>query len=159
LFEAPSRIFSIGPAISQTIFNGGLYRAQLHQFAAVYNADLAAYRQTVLTAFQQVEDNLSAVRILSQEIERQQAAVKSAQEFFTLSLGRYQTGIDPYLNVLTAQTTLLADQQTLVTLQIQQMVSAVNLVQALGGGWDRSQLPTPSQVSQKVPASEYKLQH
>jgi NodT family efflux transporter outer membrane factor (OMF) lipoprotein len=159
LFEAPSRIFSIGPAISQTIFNGGLYRAQLHQFAAIYNADLAAYRQTVLTAFQQVEDNLSAVRILSQEIERQQAAVKSAQEFFTLSLGRYQTGIDPYLNVLTAQTTLLADQQTLVTLQIQQMVSAVNLVQALGGGWDRSQLPTPSQVSQKVPASEYKPQH
>jgi NodT family efflux transporter outer membrane factor (OMF) lipoprotein len=159
LFEAPSRIFSIGPAISQTIFNGGLYRAQLHQFEAIYNADLAAYRQTVLTAFQQVEDNLSAVRILSQEIERQQAAVKSAQEFFTLSLGRYQTGIDPYLNVLTAQTTLLADQQTLVTLQIQQMVSAVNLVQALGGGWDRSQLPTPSQVSQKVPASEYKPQH
>jgi NodT family efflux transporter outer membrane factor (OMF) lipoprotein len=159
LFEAPSRIFSIGPAISQTIFNGGLYRAQLHQFEAIYNADLAAYRQTVLTAFQQVEDNLSAVRILSQEIERQQAAVKSAQEFFTLSLGRYQTGIDPYLNVLTAQTTLLADQQTLVTLQIQQMVSAVNLVQALGGGWDRSQLPTPSQVSQKVSASEYKLQH
>jgi NodT family efflux transporter outer membrane factor (OMF) lipoprotein len=159
LFEAPSRIFSIGPAISQTIFNGGLYRAQLHQFEAIYNADLAAYRQTVLTAFQQVEDNLSAVRILSQEVERQQAAVKSAQEFFTLSLGRYQTGIDPYLNVLTAQTTLLADQQTLVTLQIQQMVSAVNLVQALGGGWDRSQLPTPSQVSQKVSASEYKLQH
>jgi outer membrane protein TolC len=113
----------------------------------------------VLTAFQQVEDNLSAVRIFSQESERQQAAVKSAQEFFTLSLGRYQTGIDPNLNVLTAQTTLLADQQTLVTLQMQQMVSAVNLVEALGGGWDRSQLPTPSQVSQKVPASEYKLQH
>lgn len=134
MFEGPSRIFSIGPAISQTIFNGGLYRAQLHQFEAIYNADVAAYRQTVLTAFQQVEDNLSAVRIFSQEIERQQAAVKSAQEFFTLSLGRYQTGIDPYLNVLTAQTTLLADQQTLVTLQMQQMVSAVNLVEALGGG-------------------------
>lgn len=115
--------------------------------------DIAAAERTLS------RDNLSAVRILSQEIERQQAAVKSAQEFFTLSLGRYQTGIDPYLNVLTAQTTLLVDQQTVVTLQIQQMVSAVNLVQALGGGWDRSQLPTPSQVSQKVPASEYKLQH
>jgi outer membrane protein TolC len=132
------------------------YQPRFRGFS-IYNADLAAYRQTVLTAFQQVEDNLSAVRIFSQEIERQQAAVKSAQEFFTLSLGRYQTGIDPYLNVLTAQTTLLADQQTLVTLQMQPMVSAV--VEALGGGWDRSQLPTPSQVSQKVPASEYKLQH
>jgi NodT family efflux transporter outer membrane factor (OMF) lipoprotein len=159
LFDGPSRFFSIGPAISQTIFNGGLYRAQLHQFEAIYNADLAAYRQTVLTAFQQVEDGLSGVRIVSQEIERQQEAVKSAQQFLDLALGRYQTGIDPYLNVLTAQTTLLADQQTLVTLQIQQMVSAVNLVEALGGGWDRSQLPIPSQVSQKVPGSEYKIQH
>jgi NodT family efflux transporter outer membrane factor (OMF) lipoprotein len=158
LFEGPSRFFSIGPSISQTIFNGGLYRAQLHQFEAIYNADLAGYRQTVLTAFQQVEDHLAEVRIYSRQIERQQEAVKSAQEFQTLALGRYQTGIDPYLNVLTAQTTLLSDQQTLVTLQIQRMVSAVNLVEALGGGWDRSQLPTPSQVSQKVPASEYKIQ-
>lgn len=154
----PSRFFSIGPSISQTIFNGGLYRAELHQYTAVYNADLAGYRQTVLTAFQQVEDYLAAVRIYSQEIQRQQEAVKSAREYLDLAMSRYQTGIDPYLNVLTAQTTVLSDQQTLVTLQINQMVSSVNLVEALGGGWDRSQLPTPSQVSQKVPASEYKVQ-
>jgi NodT family efflux transporter outer membrane factor (OMF) lipoprotein len=157
-FSWPSRYFSIGPAISQSIFNGGLYRAELHQYTAVYNADLAAYRQTVLTAFQQVEDYLAAVRIYSQEIQREQEAVKSAQEYMDLALARYQTGIDPYLNVLTAQTTVLSDQQTLVTLQIDQMVAAVNLVEALGGGWDRSQLPTPSQVSQKPSAADYKLQ-
>jgi NodT family efflux transporter outer membrane factor (OMF) lipoprotein len=157
-FSWPSRFFSIGPSISQTIFNGGLYRAELHQYTAVYNTDLAAYRQTVLTAFQQVEDYLAAVRIYSQEIQRQQEAVKSAQEYQDLALTRYQTGIDPYLNVLTAQTTVLSNQQTLVSLQIEQMVAAVNLIEALGGGWDRSQLPTPSQVSQKVSASDYKEQ-
>jgi NodT family efflux transporter outer membrane factor (OMF) lipoprotein len=154
----PSRFFSIGPSVSQTVFDGGLYRAQLHQFTATYNADLAAYRQTVLSSFQQVEDNLAAVRIFSQEIQREQEALKSAHEFLDLSLSRYQTGIDPYLNVLTAQNTVLSDQQTVVTLQIQQMVAAVNLVEALGGGWDRSQLPTPAQTSQKLPGSDYKLQ-
>ncbi|HWF46793.1 MAG TPA: efflux transporter outer membrane subunit [Bryobacteraceae bacterium] len=157
-FSWPSRFFSIGPSISQTIFNGGLYRAELHQYEATYNADLTAYRQSVLTAFQQVEDYLASVRIYSQEIQREQEAVKSAQEYLDLELPRYQTGVDPYLNVLTAQTTLLSDQQTLVTLQIDEMVAAVNLVEALGGGWDHSQLPTPSQVSEKASASDYKLQ-
>lgn len=158
-FSWPSRFFSIGPAISQSVFNGGLYRAELHQYTVVYNADLAGYRQTVLTAFQQVEDYLAAVRIYSQETQRQQEAVESAQEYLDLALMRYQTGIDPYLNVLAAQATLLSNQQILVTLQIEQMVSAVNLVEALGGGWDRTQLPTQSQVSQRAPASDYKLQH
>ena len=153
-FSWPSRFFSIGPAISQAIFNGGLYRAELHQYTAVYNADLAAYRQTVLSSFQQVEDYLAAVRIYSQGIQRQQEAVNSSQEYLDLALSRYQTGIDPYLNVLTAQTTVLSDQQTLVTLRINQMVAAVNLVEAVGGGWDRSQLPTPSEVSEKVPGSD-----
>ena len=157
-FTWPSRIWSIGPTISQTVFNGGLYGAELHQYVATYNSHVAAYRQTVLTAFQQVEDNLAAVRIYSQQIERQREAVASAEQFLQLSVARYQTGIDPYLNVLTAQNTLFGDQQTLVTLQIEQMVSAVSLIEALGGGWDRSQLPTPSQVSQKVPGADYKLQ-
>jgi NodT family efflux transporter outer membrane factor (OMF) lipoprotein len=157
-FSSPSRFFSVGPSTSQTIFNGGLYRAELHQYTATYNADVAAYRQTVLSAFQQVEDYLAAVRIYSQEIQREQEAVKSAQEYLDLELPRYQTGVDPYLNVLTAQNKVLSDQQTLVTLQIERMVAAVNLVEALGGGWDRSQLPTPSQVSQKPSASDYKLE-
>lgn len=157
-FTWPSRFWSIGPSISQTIFNGGLYRAELNQYSATYNADLASYRQTVLTAFQQVEDNLAAVRLYSQQIERQQAAVRHAQEFLNLEMGRYETGIDPYVDVLTAQTTLLSDQQTLATIQVEQMASAVALIEALGGGWDLSQLPTPGQLTQKVPNSDYKLQ-
>jgi NodT family efflux transporter outer membrane factor (OMF) lipoprotein len=148
-FTWPSRFWSIGPTISQTIFNAGLYRAELQQYTATYNADLAAYRQTVLVAFEQVEDYLAAVRLYSQQIERQQAAVKHAQEFVTLEMNRYQTGIDPYIDVVTAQTTLLADQQTLVTIQVEQMTSSVSLIEALGGGWDRTQLPAPAQLTQK----------
>jgi len=155
-FSWPSRFWSIGPSISQTIFNGGLYRAELNQYTATYNADVAAYRQTVLIAFQQVEDYLAAVRLYSQQVERQQAAVAHAQEFVNLEMGRYQTGIDPYVNVMTAQTTLLADQQVLATIQVEQMTSAVSLIEALGGGWDSSQLPTPSQLTKKT--SGYTLQ-
>jgi NodT family efflux transporter outer membrane factor (OMF) lipoprotein len=157
-FSWPSRFWSIGPAISQTIFNGGLYRAELNQYTATYNADLASYRQTVLVAFQQAEDNLAAVRLYSQQVERQQAAVNHAQEFLNLEMGRYQTGIDPYIDVVTAQTTLLADQQTLATIQVEQMTSAVSLIEALGGGWDLSQLPTPAQLTQKPPKADYSLQ-
>ena len=157
-FTWPSRFWSVGPAASETIFNGGLYRAQIHQFVATYNADLAAYRQTILGAFQQVEDNLASVRIYSQEVGRQQDAVKSAQEFLNLELVRYETGVDPYVDVLTAQTTLLTDQENLTTSQIQEIVGAVDLIEALGGGWDRSQLPTPSQVSVKPSAADYQQQ-
>lgn len=157
-FSWPSRFWSIGPSISQTIFNGGLYRAELNQYTATYNADLALYRQTVLTAFEQVEDYLAAVRLYSQQIERQQAAVKDAEVTLKLEMGRYETGIDPYINVTTAQATLLGDQQTLATIQVEEMTSAVLLIEALGGGWDLSQLPTPSQLGAKAPKSETTLQ-
>jgi len=157
-FTWPSRFWSIGPSVSQTIFNGGLYRAELNQYSATYNSDLASYRQTVLVAFQQVEDYLAAVRLYSQQIERQQAAVNHAQEFLNLEMGRYQTGIDAYIDVVTAQTTLLADQQTLATIQVEQMTSAVSLIEALGGGWDQSQMPTPKQLTQKVPQTDYSRQ-
>ena len=158
LFDWPSRFWSIGPNAAQTIFNGGLYRAQLHQYEAVYNGDLATYRQTVLVAFQQVEDALSATRVYSQQILRQQEAVKSSQQFLDMEMQRYNTGVDPYVDVVTAQTTLLGNQETLNSLQVEEMLSAVQLVEALGGGWDRSQLPTPAQVSAKVPESTYKMQ-
>jgi NodT family efflux transporter outer membrane factor (OMF) lipoprotein len=157
-FTWPSRFWAIGPSISQTIFNGGLYRAELNQYIATYNADLAAYRQTTLTAFQQVEDYLAAVRLYSQQVERQQAAVRDAQQFLTLEMDRYQTGVDPYVDVVTAQTTLLSDQQTLATIQVEEMTAAVSLTEALGGGWDTSQLPSPSQLTQKPPKSETTLQ-
>jgi len=158
LFTWPSRFWSIGPSVSETIYDGGLRRATVNQYVATYNADLATYRQTVLTAFQQVEDTLAQVRLLSQQIEQQRRVVASAQVALNLELGRYQTGIDPYIDVVTLQTTLLADQQTLATLQVEQMTGAVELVEALGGGWDTSQLPTPAQVTQKPTKAETKIQ-
>jgi NodT family efflux transporter outer membrane factor (OMF) lipoprotein len=154
----PSRFWSVGPSVSETIFDGGLRRATIHQFVAAYNADLASYRQTVLTGFQQVEDALAAVRILSKEVQQQQQAVNLAQEFVKLELGRYEDGIDPYINVLTAQTTLLGDEQTLNGLKVQEMTSAVALIEALGGGWDRSQLPSPQQITKKPPKPETAIQ-
>jgi NodT family efflux transporter outer membrane factor (OMF) lipoprotein len=159
LFDWPSRFWSIGPSINETIFDAGLRRATVNQYVATYNADVAGYRQTVLTAFQQVEDYLAATRILSQQILRQQEAAKSAEEFVKLELARYETGIDPYVNVVTAQTTLLSDQQTLATLHVQEMTSSVQLIEALGGGWDRSQLPTPGQVSKKLDKADTAIQH
>jgi NodT family efflux transporter outer membrane factor (OMF) lipoprotein len=158
LFTWPSRVWSIGPSVSQTIFDGWLYRAELHQYEAQYNADLANYRQVTLTAFQQVEDYLAATRIYSQQILRQQLAVKDAQEYLNLETARYTTGVDPYVDVMVAENTLLSNQQTLNSLQVEEMTSAVELVQALGGGWDRSQLPTPSQVGVKTTNADYKMQ-
>jgi outer membrane protein TolC len=122
----------------------------VRQFTALYNANLANYRQTVLTAFQQVEDSMASVRILSKQIQQQELAVQSAQTFLELASARYETGVDTYLNVLVAQTTLLNDRETLASLRTQAMTSSVQLIEALGGGWDRSQLPSPAQVSQKV---------
>ena len=150
----PSRFWSVGASIPETIFDAGLRRATVQQYVATYNADLASYRQTVLTAFQQVEDSLAEVRILSKEIQQEQQAVASAQTYLKLEQARYETGIDPYVDVLIAQTTVLADQQTLNTLQVQQMTSAVALIEALGGGWDRSQLPSTQQVTQKPARSD-----
>ena len=150
----PSRFWSVGSSLSETLFDAGLRRATVQQYVATYNADLASYRQTVLAAFQNVEDSLAEVRILSKEIQQEQQAVDSAKTFLKLEQGRYDTGIDPYLDVLIAQTTVLADLQTLNALQVQQMTSAVALVEALGGGWDRSQLPSTQQVTQKPPKSE-----
>jgi len=145
----PSRFWSVGSSVSETIFDAGLRRATVQQYVATYNADLASYRQTVLAAFQNVEDSLAEVRILSKEIQQEQQAVSSAQTYLKLEQARYDTGVDPYVDVLIAQTTVLADQQTLNALQVQQMASAVALVEALGGGWDRSQLPSTHQVTQK----------
>jgi NodT family efflux transporter outer membrane factor (OMF) lipoprotein len=140
LLSAPSLFWSLGVTASETVFDGGLRRATVAQFEAVYRANVAAYRQTVLTAVQQVEDGLSSSRILSQQIARQEIAVSAARRFLQVATSSYETGITPYLNVLTAQNLLLADEQTLVTLRVNQMLAAVQLVQALGGGWSVKQL-------------------
>jgi NodT family efflux transporter outer membrane factor (OMF) lipoprotein len=158
LFDAASRFWSIGPSASQVVFNGGLYRAQLHQYEAIYNADVANYRQTVLTAFQQVEDALTGTRTYSQQIIAQEDAVKAAQQFLDLETERHQLGVDPYVTVVIAQTTLLNNQVTLNSLHVQQMLATVQLVQALGGGWDRSQLVTPKETASKANDADYKMQ-
>jgi len=141
-----SRFWSVGTAVSETIYDGGLRRATVEQYRAQYDETVANYRNTVLTAFQQVEDNLAALRILSQEIEQQDVAITSAQRSLTLATERYRLGIDPYLNVITAQTALFSNQQTAVTLRTTQIVDSVQLVEALGGGWDASTLPTSQQI-------------
>jgi NodT family efflux transporter outer membrane factor (OMF) lipoprotein len=146
-FTWPSRFWSAGPALAETLFEGGLRRATVQQFRASYDRSVANYRQTVLTAFQQVEDNLASLRILSQEIRQQDTAVNSAQRNLQLAQQRYQAGIDPYLNVITAQTTLLTNQQTAVNLRRDQMTASVQLIEALGGGWDAAQLPSIKDVS------------
>jgi NodT family efflux transporter outer membrane factor (OMF) lipoprotein len=158
LFDWPSRVWSIGPSVSETVYDGGLRRATVNQFIATYNGDVASYRQTVLTAFQQVEDNLAATRILSQQVLKQQEATNSAEEGLKLEMARYQTGVDPYLLVVTAQTTLLTNQQTLATLHVEEMTASVQLIEALGGGWDRTQLPTPAEVSRKLDKADTTIQ-
>ena len=148
-FTWPARFFSLGPTLTQTLFDKGRRRAATDVAFAQYDATVASYRQTVLTAFQEVEDNLAALRILSQELDQQNAAVASAQRALSLATERYKTGIDSYLNVITAQTTLLNNQRTAVNLQMQQMTATVQLIKALGGGWDDSQLPTQQQLKHK----------
>ncbi|HSY84227.1 MAG TPA: efflux transporter outer membrane subunit [Gemmatimonadaceae bacterium] len=142
LFTLPALIWSLGASASELLFDGGQRSATVAQFRAQYEGDVAAYRQTVLTAFQQVEDGVSTLRITSDQLIQQDSAVAAAQRFVNVATTRYKTGLDPYLNVITAETTLLGDQQTDVTLRVSEMVAAVQLIQALGGGWDVSRLAT-----------------
>jgi NodT family efflux transporter outer membrane factor (OMF) lipoprotein len=140
-FTWPSRFWSLGPTLAQTLFEAGGRRAVTEQALAAYDGTAAAYRQTVLTAFQEVEDNLSALRILEQESQQQELAVNSAALSTELSLNQYKGGITTYLTVITAQATELGDRVTAVNLLTRRMVASVALIQALGGGWDASQLP------------------
>jgi NodT family efflux transporter outer membrane factor (OMF) lipoprotein len=131
----PSRFWSIGPAIAQSVFDGGLRRAQTAQAIAAYDANVAAYRQTVLAGFQQVEDNLAALRILAEEAEQQGEAVKSAELSLALALNQYKAGTVSYLNVVVAQTTALTNQRAAVDLLSRRVNASVQLIAALGGGW------------------------
>jgi len=142
----PSRFWSIGPTLTQTLFDAGLRRATMAQYRATYDENVASYRETVLVAFAQVEDNLAALRILSQTIEQQDAAVTSAKRSLDEATIRYKAGLDPYLNVINAQTVLLNNRQSAVMYRIQRMVSSIQLIKALGGGWD-GQLPSTVAVN------------
>jgi NodT family efflux transporter outer membrane factor (OMF) lipoprotein len=143
----PYRFWSVGSTLSETLFDAGLRRATVQQYQAAYDQTVANYRQTVLTAFGQVEDNLAALRILEREIQQQDQAVDSSQRLLAIATERYRLGIDPYLNVISAQTALLGAQQTAVTLRLQQLTAEVQLIEALGGGWNGSELPTSKEVA------------
>ena len=149
-FTWPSRFWSVGPSFAETLFDAGLRRARVQQYVANYDQTVANYRQTVLTAFQQVEDNLAVLRILSETIEQQDAAVEAAARSLRVAEVRYKAGLDPYLNVIVAQTTLLNDQQTAVNFRSQQMVASVQLIKALGGGWDATQIPSSKEIAKSL---------
>ena len=137
---APSRYWSLGATLAETLFDGGSRRAVSKQAVAVYDANVATYRQTVLTAFQQVEDNLAALRILEEEAATQAEAVQSARLSTELTVNQYKAGTVNYLNVVIVQAAQFNNEATAVNLLGQRLVAAVTLVQALGGGWDATQL-------------------
>ena len=136
----PARFWSVGPAVSEVLFDGGLRRAQTEQARAAYNAQVAAYRQTVLTGFQEVEDSLAALRVLEDEARVQQEALVAARQTVDVVTNQYKAGTVSYLNVIVAQTTALSNEQAALNILGRRMAASVSLVKALGGGWDASAL-------------------
>jgi NodT family efflux transporter outer membrane factor (OMF) lipoprotein len=141
LFNASSELWSIGADVAQTVFNGGLTTALVRGAKAAHDEAIAQYRQAVLTAFQQVEDDLAAARVLQTEEPLRSEASKAADEEETIALNEYRAGTVDYTTVVTAQATALSARQTLLTLQVQRMTTEVSLIEALGGGWSITQLP------------------
>jgi NodT family efflux transporter outer membrane factor (OMF) lipoprotein len=140
-FSWPSHLFAVGPTLLETLYDAGRRHAYTDQAWAGYDANVATYRQNVLTAFQEVEDNLAGLRILETESLKQSEAVKSAELSLSLSMNRYKGGLVTYLEVITAQSAALSDEVTAVNILTRRMDSAVFLIKALGGGWDVSKLP------------------
>lgn len=132
----PNRLWSIGSAISETVFDAGLRQAMTEQARAAYDASVASYRQTVLTGFQEVEDNLAALRILEQEARAEDEAVKAAQQTVAVITNQYKAGTVSYLNVIVAHSTELADENTAISILGRRMSASVLLIEALGGGWN-----------------------
>jgi NodT family efflux transporter outer membrane factor (OMF) lipoprotein len=141
-FTWPSRFWSLGPQLTETIFDFGRRRAQVEITEAAYDAQVASYRQTALTAFQEVEDNLSTLRVLEQESVKQHEATLAAENSLQLSLNRYKGGLVTYLEVITAQSIALSNERTEADILRRRMDASVLLIKALGGGWNTSRLPT-----------------
>jgi NodT family efflux transporter outer membrane factor (OMF) lipoprotein len=141
LISLPNRAWSFGPSLVETVFDGGLRRAQVAQARAAHDASVATYRQTVLSGFQQVEDEIATLRILEQQAVVEEAAVKAAKEAEALTLNQYKAGTVPYSSVITAQTTRLSSEETALTVLSSRLQASVALIEALGGGWNSSQLP------------------
>ena len=141
----------MGPGLSQTLFDAGRRRATKNITVDQYDATVADYRQTVLTAFQQVEDNLAALRVLEKEARQQREATTSAEQSLDLFQTRYEGGVDTYLQVVTWQTAALNNQRNDLDILQRRLDASVLLIKALGGGWDTSQLPSPPQLTLKTP--------
>jgi NodT family efflux transporter outer membrane factor (OMF) lipoprotein len=150
LINGSSTIWSAGPSAVLTLFDVGRRRALSDQAIAFYKQTIANYRETVLTGFQQVEDNVAALRILEQEAKVQDEAVIAAQKYLALAWTRYKGGVTSYLEVTTAQSAALSDELTAVTILGRRLVDAVTLVQALGGGWNSSELPARPECCGKL---------
>jgi NodT family efflux transporter outer membrane factor (OMF) lipoprotein len=146
-FTWPSRFWSVGPQLAETLFEAGRRRAVIAEERAAYDATVAGYRQTVLTAMQQVEDNLAALRILEEEANKVQQTVQAATRALDVSTAQYKAGTVNYLTVITAQATLLNAEVTAVSVLTRRLTASVILIQALGGGWNVSQLPTTQDVT------------
>ncbi len=146
LFNVANRVWSLGASASETLFEGGLRPAQVAAARATYDQAVATYRQTVLSAFQQVEDALAALRIYEQQAAAQAVAVAAAQQAVAIALNEYQAGTVVYTTVIIQQEVLLADQQAALTVQQNQLVASVALIQALGGGWSTPDLPSMAQI-------------
>ena len=153
LLQGPSGLWSVGLSAVGTIFDGGRRHAVTDQARAAYDSQVASYRQSVLAGFQQVEDNLAAVRILENEAKVQDEAVAAAERSLDLSLTRYKGGVTSYLEVITAQSAALSDQVTAVNILGRRMANTVLLVQALGGGWEKSSLPERPECCGKLVSS------
>ena len=151
LFSGPAFAWSLGGALAETIFDAGKRQAVTEQAWANYRGTVASYRETVLAAFQEVEDDLASLRILSQELQQQNVAVASSQRYLNLANTRYKLGVDSYLNVIVAQTAFLNNQRTALNLQMEQMTASVQLINALGGGWDASQGMNTGKSSRAAP--------
>jgi NodT family efflux transporter outer membrane factor (OMF) lipoprotein len=146
LFASPASVWSVGGTIAETILDFGARSAQVEQARALYDQNVASYRQTVLTGFQQVEDELSTLRILQQQAAVEIEAVKTAQEAARLTLNQYKAGTVPYSSVITAQTTALQAEETALGVTSSRLTASVTLIEAIGGGWDAGKLPGTDQV-------------
>jgi NodT family efflux transporter outer membrane factor (OMF) lipoprotein len=143
LIQGPSSLWSLGGSAVELLFDAGRRHAITEEARDTYEQNVANYRQTVLQAFQEVEDNLSGLRILNSESVAQQRAVDSARRSLNISTTRYKGGVTTYLEVITAQATQLSNERTAADITTREFVSSVQLVKALGGGWDTTKLPTP----------------
>jgi NodT family efflux transporter outer membrane factor (OMF) lipoprotein len=151
LISASNRVWSLAASGTETIFQGGARSAQVAAARAVYDEAVANYRQTVLTAFQQVEDQLATLRILEQEARAEAVAVRDAKLSVAVALNEYRAGTQPYTTVITAENTALADEQSALTIQQNRLVASAALIEALGGGWDTAQLPDKNDLQRGIP--------